>query len=167
MQATPNVVIAPMSLDYVEGLRDCVDAVARERKYLATTSGFSLEETERYVLDLATHEDIQLVALDGDQVVGWCDIRRSRTEGFSHGGTLGMGVAAAYRRQGIGKRLLSTALDAARKHGLERVQLDVFAANTAAVALYRRAGFKEEGRRVRGRRIDDVYDDVLLMAVLL
>jgi len=166
MQATPNVIIAPMSLDYVEGLRDCVDAVARERKYLATTSGFSLEETERYVLDLATHEDVQLVALDGDQVVGWCDIRRSRTEGFTHGGTLGMGVAAAYRGQGIGKRLLEAALAAARSKGLVRVQLDVFVANTAAVALYRRAVFKAECRRERVRQIDGVYDDVLLMAVL-
>jgi ribosomal protein S18 acetylase RimI-like enzyme len=166
MQATPNVTIAPMSLDYVESLRDCVDAVARERKYLATTSGFSLEETERYVLDLATHDDVQLVALDGEQVVGWCDIRRSRTEGFTHGGTLGMGVAAGYRGQRIGKRLLEAALAAARKKGLTRVQLDVFAGNTVAVDLYRRAGFKEEGRRERGRQVDGVYDDVLLMAML-
>jgi ribosomal protein S18 acetylase RimI-like enzyme len=156
-----------MSLDYVEGLRNCVDAVARERKYLATTEGFSLEETERFVLELAAHDDVQLVALDGEMVVGWCDIRRSCTESFAHGGTLGMGVAAGYRGQGIGKRLLAAALQAARDKGLERVQLDVFASNAAAVGLYQAAGFREEGRRVRGRKLDGVYGDVLLMAILL
>ncbi|MFO0897359.1 MAG: GNAT family N-acetyltransferase [Pirellulales bacterium] len=160
-----RVTIGPMSLDHVEGLRDCVDAVARERRYLATTAGFTLEETERFVLDLAAHDDISLVALDGDQLIGWCDIRRSRTEGFAHGGTLGMGVAAGYRGQGIGKRLLAAALEQARARGLERVQLDVFTSNKAAVALYRAFGFREEGRRVRGRKLDGAYDDVLLMAV--
>ncbi len=163
----PSVTIGPMSLDYVESLRDCVDGVARERKYLATTEGFSLEETERFVLELEAHDDIQLVALDEEIVVGWCDIRRSRTESFAHGGTLGMGVAAGYRGQGIGKRLLAAAIQAAREKGLERVQLDVFAANVAAVGLYQAAGFREEGRRVHGRKLDGVYDDVLLMAILL
>ena len=162
-----RVTFGPMSLDYVESLRNCVDAVARERKYLAATEGFSLEETERFVLELAAHDDVQLVALEGETVVGWCDIRRSRTESFAHGGTLGMGVAVGYRGHGIGKRLLATALEAARGKGLERVQLDVFAANTAAVGLYLAAGFREEGRRVRGRKLDGVYDDVLLMAILL
>jgi len=163
----PSVTIGPMSLDYVESLRDCVDAVAREQKYLATTEGFSLEETERFVLELSAHDDVQLVALEGEMVVGWCDIRRSRTEGFAHGGTLGMGVAAGYRGQRIGKRLLAAALQAARDKGLERVQLDVFAANAAAIGLYQAAGFREEGRRVRGRKLDGVYDDVLLMAISL
>lgn len=161
-----RVTIEPMTLDHVEGLRDCVDTVARERRYLGAVEGFTLEETERFVLDLATHDDVSLVALDGDQVVGWCDIRRSRTEGFTHGGTLGMGVASGYRRQGIGKRLLTVALEGARAQSLERVQLDVFASNEAAVALYRAFGFREEGRRVRGRKLDGAYDDVLLMALL-
>jgi ribosomal protein S18 acetylase RimI-like enzyme len=161
-----RVTIGPMTLDHVEGLRDCVDTVARERRYLGAVEGFTLEETERFVLDLAAHDDISLIALDGDQVVGWCDIRHSRTEGFTHGGTLGMGVAAGHRGQGIGKRLLTAALEGARGKGLERVQLDVFASNEAAVALYRAFGFREEGRRVRGRKLDGAYDDVLLMAVL-
>jgi ribosomal protein S18 acetylase RimI-like enzyme len=163
----PSVTIGSMSLESVESLRDCVDAVARERKYLGTTAGFTLEATERFVLELQAHDDVQLVALVGERVVGWCDIRRGRLESFAHGGTLGMGVAADYRGQGIGKGLLSAALEAARAKGLERVQLDVFASNAAAIALYRAAGFREEGRRVRGRKLDGVYDDVLLMALLV
>lgn len=158
-----SVLIQPASLDHVEGLRDCVDAVARERKYLAATAGFTLEETERFVTDLLAHGDVQLVALDGEQVVGWCDIRRGRYEGFEHVGTLGMGVLAGYRGQGLGRRLLEAALAAAQARGLERVQLEVFASNAPAVALYGAAGFVDEGRRIRARKLDGVYDDVLLL----
>jgi len=35
-----------------------------------------------------------------------------------------------------------------------------------AVALLDARGFREEGRRVRGRKLDGAYDDVLLMAAL-
>jgi ribosomal protein S18 acetylase RimI-like enzyme len=158
------VLIQPASLDHVRGLRDCVDAVARERKYLAATSGFTLDQTEQFLTDLLAHDDVQLVALEGERVFGWCDIRRGRHEGFEHVGTLGMGLLAECRGQGLGKRLLEAALAEARSRGLERVQLEVFASNAGAIALYRKAGFVEEGRRVHARKLDGVYDDVLLMA---
>jgi RimJ/RimL family protein N-acetyltransferase len=40
----------------------------------------------------------------------------------------------------------------------------VFASNANAAALYRKVGFVHEGTRVRGRKVDGVYDDVHMMA---
>lgn len=54
----------------------------------------------------------------------------------------GMWVAPAFRRRGYGEQLLAAGLTWARDLGLESVSLDVFPANTAAVALYRAAGFR-------------------------
>ncbi len=54
----------------------------------------------------------------------------------------GMWVAPAYRRRGYGERLLVAGLTWAQDLGLESISLDVFPANTAAVALYRAAGFR-------------------------
>jgi RimJ/RimL family protein N-acetyltransferase len=45
--------------------------------------------------------------------------------------------------------------------------LQVFAANTRAFALYSKAGFVTEGRRIRAKKLDDAYDDILMMAMVL
>ena len=55
----------------------------------------------------------------------------------------------------------------AEKHGIEKIELQVFASNRPARALYRKFGFRQEGRRVRGRKLDGKYDDVILMGKLL
>jgi len=65
------------------------------------------------------------VAVNGAQVVGWCDITPHEGEWFSHRGRLGMGVHPDFRRRGIGTCLLRAALAHAQKVGLERVELEV------------------------------------------
>lgn len=56
-------------------------------------------------------------------------------------------ILPAARKQGHGRALLSQALDAVQSAGVTSVFLDVDATNTAALTLYRSAGFTEIGRR--------------------
>jgi RimJ/RimL family protein N-acetyltransferase len=42
----------------------------------------------------------------------------------------------------------------------------VFASNVAAVRLYEKEGFRHEGQRRRGRILDGVEDDILVMGLL-
>ena len=58
-------------------------------------------------------------------------------------------VANEYRRQGLGKRLLSEVLSRAKAKGAERVFLEVRVSNDSALALYRGAGFESFGVRKR------------------
>ena len=51
------------------------------------------------------------------------------------------------RRQGLGHQVLSALLAEGRSRGAERATLEVSSSNTAAQALYTRAGFQEAGRR--------------------
>ena len=74
-----------------------------------------------------------------------------------------MGMLAPYREQGLGTRLIDATLSAAREAGMERVDLVVYARNTRAAALYRKVGFRDVGRRTRGKKLDGEYDDELLM----
>lgn len=53
----------------------------------------------------------------------------------------GMRTLPAHRGKGLAGRILTTLAEAARARGLERVFLQVEEGNTAALALYRRAGF--------------------------
>ena len=54
------------------------------------------------------------------------------------------------------------------EQGLHKLVLDVFAHNEAAIALYRKFGFVEEGRRVKQyRRASGELWDALDMGLLL
>ncbi len=78
-----------------------------------------------------------------------------------------MGVRAASRRQGIGRRPLDACLNRASNAGIEKIELEVFSDNLAAIRLYEFLGFTHEGLRVRGRKLDGKYQDLKLMALWL
>jgi RimJ/RimL family protein N-acetyltransferase len=144
--------------------RELLDAVARERRYLAMIEAPDLEQVRSFLERLGDGGGVQQLALIGERVVGWCDIIRDELPGFGHAGRLGMGVAHDQRGHGLGERLLLRTLDAAAEIGIWRVELDVFASNTRAVALYERTGFQHEGRKRSARILDGREDDILLMA---
>jgi ribosomal-protein-alanine N-acetyltransferase len=60
-----------------------------------------------------------------------------------------LAVAESSRRRGVGAALLAAALADARGAGLARVHLELRVSNRAALALYRRFGFRPVGRRPR------------------
>jgi RimJ/RimL family protein N-acetyltransferase len=155
-----------MRPEYFEGYFACIDSVARERKWLGITQAPGTESVRQYVLSAMSTGDPFFVALDGTKVVGWCDIPRGQREGFTHTGTLGMGVLSEYRHMGAGKALLEAAVKKARETGIQRVELAVFASNPVAVKMYERAGFSHEGVRRKGRFIDGKHDDLVLMALV-
>ena len=107
------------------------------------------------------------VAVEDGKVVGICDILRLRpgTEA-SHNGILGIAIKEGYRDKGIGKALISDALDAARGK-LEIVSLGVLTTNKRAYSLYRKLGFIEYGMRPKSVKRGKRYFDEILMYILL
>jgi putative acetyltransferase len=156
--------VRPVTLGDVPGVRDCVGQVAAERRSLAVTQPFTLQETALFVARIVDGGHVQFVADDGARIVGWCDVVPKRGNVYAHVGELGMGVRDGWRGRGLGSRLMGAALDAARSRW-EQVELSVYASNDAAQALYRRFGFVERGRWPRGRKVDGAYDDVILMSL--
>lgn len=158
--------IVPIAEEYIPGFHATLDSVARERKYLGFIQAPPLEATESFIRGLLAGDGVQMVALDKGQVVGWCDITRVPWEGVRHTGRLGMGLLPPYRGQGHGRLLMARTIEAARKTGIERVELEVFASNTGAIRFYEKFGFQHEGCKRRYRKLDGVYDDCVVMALL-
>lgn len=73
---------------------------------------------------------------------------------------LNLAVLPPWRRLGLGCRILALALQAARKMGMEKASLEVREGNAAAIALYRKAGFAECGRRLK--YYPDTGEDALI-----
>jgi len=105
-----------------------------------------------------------LVAVAGDETIGWLRVEQTPF-GF---GEIGMLVARDWRGRGVGSALVAAAIEWAREHGLHKLTLTVFVHNTAAIALYVKFGFIEEGRRVKHfRRANGELWDALEMGLLL
>jgi RimJ/RimL family protein N-acetyltransferase len=134
-------------------------AVAEERDGIATEPPVDVEaRAASWTLDGT------LVAVAGGEIVGSLHVERSRF-GF---GELGMTVAREWRGRGVGSAVLAAAIEWARERGLHKLSLSVFPHNAAAIALYRKFGFVEEGRRVKHfRRANGELWDALDMGLLL
>lgn len=140
-------------------LAELFAAVAAERDGIATEPPVDVEaRAAAWILDGT------LVAVDGDEIVGSLFVGTS-----GHGfGEIGMTVARERRGVGVGSALLAAAIDWARERGLHKLSLSVFAHNTAAIALYRKFGFVEEGRRVKQyRRSSGELWDAIDMGLML
>ena len=162
-----DIRIVPTSEEHIAGLQRCVDAVARERRWIGFLEGPPLGQTRAFVEMILRGAGVQFVALNAaDEVVGWCDALRLDQETFRHGWRLGMGLLPAVRGRGVGRRLAEAAIAAAKAQGAERIELEVFASNVRAIALYETLGFVREGVKRRARKLDGEYDDVVLMALL-
>ncbi len=72
-------------------------------------------------------------------------------------------VRAASQGRGIARRLLQSLLEELGPAAIHELWLEVRASNAAAIALYRRVGFSETGRRPR--YYADPVEDAVLMAL--
>jgi ribosomal protein S18 acetylase RimI-like enzyme len=134
-------------------------AVAEERDGIATEPPVDVEERAA-----GWNLDGMLVAVADGEVIGSVHVDASR-HGF---GEIGMAVAREWRGRGVGSALLAAAIEWARGRGLHKLSLSVWPHNAAAIGLYQKFGFIQEGYRVKQfRRASGELWDVLDMGLLL
>jgi putative acetyltransferase len=108
--------------------------------------------------------DATIVAEVGEGIIGGIWIIGP----FFGSGEIGMLVARDWRGKGVGSALLAASIDWARDHELHKLSLSVFPHNAAAISIYRKYGFEEEGlRRKQLRRSNGELWDLLDMGLLL
>ena len=112
---------------------------------------FTAEEQAEY-LHKKTESDgeIELVAEVEGKVVALAGLDKihSRIK-TQHRVDFGVSVLKEYWGLGIGTALLEACIDCAQRAGYEQLELEVVADNTAAIEMYKNAGFTEFGRNPR------------------
>ena len=146
--------------------RACLDGVARERRFLAQVEAPPLARMQQFVADSVAQDAAQFVAVQEGQVVGWCDVFAHWAHALQHVGTLGMGVAAPFRGQGLGRLLIERTLAHACAKGIYRVTLEARDDNVRAIRLYESVGFQHEGRAPCAMRFDGRFYTGVVMAKL-
>ncbi|CAN5128804.1 hypothetical protein BH18ACT12_BH18ACT12_14260 [soil metagenome] len=150
-----------------EGLTELGNAVGSEREgWLVSTNGWrNAADERRYLRAIRRYPNAAVfVCEDAGVVVGRLSIARDQHPASAHVADLGLIVAASHRRRGIGTALLDAAVAWGRESDVHKLELHVFPWNTAAIALYERYGFVQEGYRRNHYRRGDEYVDAILMA---
>ena len=159
-------IILPTSEQHFLSLYHALDIVAREKKFLVFLQAPPIDEALAFFRNIVTNDSCQFVALEAEQVVGWCDILPTHGEVRAHVGTLGIALLPEARGKGLGARLMQAALAKASAKKLTRIELTVRTDNCNAKALYERFGFCLEGVQQRSMLIDGEYHDAYAMALL-
>ena len=158
--------IVPSQESHFTGLRDALDIVAREKRFLVFTQAPPLDQCVAFYRSIFLHGHCQFVAEIDGSVVGWRDLLPVRGEVRAHVAELGIGLIPSARHRGIGQMLIRAAIDKAWEKGLTRIELSVRIDNANAKALYERMGFQTEGVHRRAFLVDGDYFDSVAMALL-
>ena len=141
---------------------------AEPGRWLITASDWrSVGDERRYLKAIRRypHAAVFVAEADGGEIVARLSLSRDQHPSSSHVADLGLMVAADWRRRGIGRALLETAVDWARGAGVRKIELHVFPHNEAAIKLYEEFGFEREGYRTEHyRRSSGEFVDAILMA---
>jgi RimJ/RimL family protein N-acetyltransferase len=145
------------SVDDAKAMAELFAAVAEERDGIATEPPVDIAER---AAQFARTISSSVVAVADGQIIGMLHVAVSR-HGF---GEIGMHVDRGWRGRGVGAALMQAAIGLAREQRLHKLSLEVFAHNTAAIALYRKCGFVEEGRRIRQyrRASGELWDSIVM-----
>ncbi|MEZ4768127.1 MAG: hotdog domain-containing protein [Caldilineales bacterium] len=160
-----TIEIAPISEATIDGYNACVTSVALERRWLGLAGPADPEISRSFSRKNMQVGNPHLVAMDGNRVVGWCDITRNEREGFRHCGEPGDGRVEGLPRPGSASGWRWPPCNR-RGPPASNAELDVYASNQPAIKLYEKLGFAVEGMHRRARKLDGQYDDIISMALL-
>lgn len=159
-------VVRETTPDDLDAVMDLTEEVAAEGRWIATEPGFDRAERKaRVEASLGDPNAGNFVADAGGVIVGSAGIDR---KSVAVPASFGMMVAAGWRGRGIGSALLVACIEWARAVGAHKVALDAWPHNEAAIALYRKFGFVQEGHLVKHyRRANGELWDSVEMGLLL
>lgn len=143
--------------------------VVAERRFVRTDTvgGSTWSYRRRYFRRTWTLGQVSLVAVAGDRVIGHLTASRDEGPVTRHVATLGMAVAPDWRGRGVGSALLAESIRWARAMGVEKLALSVYPDNEAALALYAKFGFRQEGRLTGHSKKSIGYLDEIVMGLWL
>lgn len=128
-----------MEIKYYELTYDDIAYVSEmERRFFSTP--WSEASIAHY---METGNMVFIVARNGETPVGYAAVHCILDEG----NLVSIGVEEHFRNMGIASELLDIVYEQAFSAGVRTIHLEVRESNTAAIALYEKEGFAENGRR--------------------
>jgi RimJ/RimL family protein N-acetyltransferase len=163
-----SAIIRRATPDDAAAITEFVNLVGAELQFtLRERATWTLEEERATLAAAVDPASAFFVAEIAGRLSGLLNVARGRWTKDFHAAEFGMSCRPDDRGVGLGTALLQAGMEWARSAGVRKLNLEVFATNERAIALYRKAGFVEEGRRRGQYLINGVPVDSLLMSIWL
>jgi RimJ/RimL family protein N-acetyltransferase len=166
-----KITVRQAELNDAEALLRYVEEIFKDDKFLLTTRREIAEDLtvekqrERIEKYLNKSGMIILIAEVDGVIAGASGVDNDSKKRRRHVGKVGMSVLKEYRGIGCGTALLQSIIKWAKEDKIiEKLGLEVFASNAGAIGLYKKLGFREQGRAPRELKInEEEYVDMILM----
>jgi len=154
-----DFVIDPMTAGDWEQVRAIYEEGIRSGNATFETSAPSWEQWDKAHLPFC-----RLVARSQGEVVAWAALSPvSARKAYAGVAESSIYVSEAAQGKGIGTALQEELTRQSEAHGIWTLQGVVFAENIASLALLKKAGFREVGRRERIGQLDGRWRDTILL----
>ncbi len=128
----------------------------------------TIDQASAYLARHAAGDSAVFIAEISNTIVGSIALTGFARPQLNHAVCVGLNVASSFRGQGIGRSLLSHALQwAAHSTNIERVELEVIENNSTAIHLYEQHGFEREGIKRKAVKKPSGYFDMHIYGLLL
>lgn len=164
-----NVIIRNACTEDVDSLIEINYSILSENIYMLRSRGevkYNRDDFARQIEDnLISEGKLFIVAEVENNIAGYLQFENGIFKKISHAGMLQIFLHRDFRESGIGTAMLKVLIDWAEKNPLiEKLTLSVFSNNERAINLYKKSGFKEEGRCPEDMKFSDgTYVDSVLM----
>lgn len=166
-----KITLRPGEVNDSCGILDTIRSHAVERSYILMDHyGKKIESEEQYISGLDRSNNLFVVAVAGDNVVGCLAALQAdagQWERTAHVLHVGLHLRESYRGLGIGSEMLAYAEIWALERGFKKLEASIFTGNKRSLRLFNRAGFTEEGIRKIRVRVDNKYLDEVLVGKIL
>lgn len=146
-----------------EYIRDNAGQVWEPGEFLPT-----IDQEKAWVNEMLVNDsELLLVAEVDGKIVGNIDFHIGKRKRIAHSGEFGMSVLPDWKNKGIGSILLKSLIAWAQSNpNIEKINLRVLSHNQQALVLYKKFGFKKEGRKYREIKYSDgTYVDEIHMGL--
>ena len=145
-----EIIIRSAEENDAENLIDYLKITAAETPFLIREPDeitLSIEQEQAFIRAKKDSEnELLLIAEIGGRHIGNCSLMSiGGYKRYRHRCDIAIALYKEYCGLGVGKAMLETVLDIAKKMGYEQAELEVIADNKPAIALYEKLGFKMYG----------------------
>jgi RimJ/RimL family protein N-acetyltransferase len=149
---TLDFTVRPADPSDAEALTRLAEQVSGEPEgWLISANGEwrSVGDERRYLKALRRYPNAAVFVAEQTDgtIIGRLSLARDAHPASAHVADIGLMVAKAARRRGVGRALLRAAAEWARGAGIRKLELHVFPWNEPAILLYENFGFAREGYR--------------------
>ncbi len=116
-----SVIFRSLRAEDKELFRSFIRSLPREDNYYLMVDVHDDQAINRWMKRVESGEIIGVIAFEGSQMVGYCNLHTNNLPWIRHVGEIRMSVSAAHRGRGIGKALAGEIFSIARARGLQKL----------------------------------------------